>query len=237
MSIDAAAVPPPPEQGLAHPTAEMAVGVTVGMIPIVGGPAAAVIQRLMAVPHEHRMQTWFEQVAAAINELAEREQLTPEQLFEDDRFTDAVFQASRIATVSHQKEKLESLRHGLLHSIGDDAPTVDEQARFFRFVDELTPTHMLILRHLDDPVASFTRDGRQPTEYMAGARSAVLEDAFPDLFRDQRDWYELLVADLVAAHLVSSGLGGVVTGRGMYDPLTTLLGRRFLAFVTGSGRE
>jgi hypothetical protein len=72
-------------------------------------------------------------------------------------FVDAVVNATRAAQATHQSEKLDALRNGVLHSLDEDAPTLDEQARFFRLVEQLTPAHLRMLRFLNDPGPHSTR--------------------------------------------------------------------------------
>jgi hypothetical protein len=119
----------------------------------------------------------------------------------------------------------------VLHSIAPDAPTADEQTRFFRLVEDFTPAHLRVLSFFDDPGAAFDTAGIPRPSYIAGAPSQLLEDGMPEL-RGQRDWYELLAADLGAANLLARDpLHGLMTASGMWQPSTSAMGKRFLSFI------
>lgn len=49
--------------------------------------------------------------------------------------------------------------------------------------------------------------------------------------RGRSDWYALLFADLTAAQLLNGTLGGMMSADGMWQPIATPLGQRFLAFI------
>jgi hypothetical protein len=157
--------------------------------------------------------------------------LTFEQLADDPVFTDAVINATRAAQATHQDEKLDALRNGVLNSLGPGAPSVDEQSRFFRLVEEFGVAHLTMLTFLNDPGGWFDDHGLQKQTYMMGGRGNLLEEAIPE-FRGNRSWYDLLAHDLDTASLTQSNLHVTMTGSGMWESCATPLGSRFLAFIT-----
>lgn len=223
----------PPEKSTAREIVEAAVEGAVGMVPIVGNPLAVALGLSMGWAYNKRMQAWLADLAHAVTELQEVSEAWSsfEDLAEDDVFVDAVIHASRAAQATHQAEKLTALRNGVLNSLGADAPAVDEQARFFRLVDQFTAAHLTLLTLLDDPGAAFDGEGVPRPEYYSGSRSRLAED-FPPFIGKPAEWLELLASDLASARLiVVSSLSGMITGSGVWDPVTSPLGRRFLEFV------
>jgi hypothetical protein len=142
-----------------------------------------------------------------------------------------VINATRAAQATHQQEKLDALRNGVLNSLGPDAPALDEQSRFFRLVEEFGVAHLTMLTFLHDPAGWFDTHGLEKQTYMMGGRGHLLEAAIPE-FRDNRSWYDLLARDLDTAALTQSNLHITMSGSGMWQSCTTPLGARFLAFIT-----
>lgn len=109
---------------------------------------------------------------------------------------------------------------------------MDEQRRFFRLVDEFSPSHLRMLVFLADPARTLEHAGITSEQYIAAGRSAVLE-RLPE-FSDQREWYDLVAGDLATAGLAQPNLHTVMTGAGVYQDSTTPLGKRFLRFIDAS---
>ncbi len=207
------------------------------MIPVAGNPLAVALAVAMGWTYNRRLTQWMEDLAEAVTELQERTiGLSLEELAEDDAFADAVIAATRAAQATHIEEKLEALRNGVLNTLGPDAPTLDEQARFFRLIDQFTPAHLRLLAFLNDPAAIFDAAGLPRPDLMSGGRGHLLEEGMPE-FKGRRDWYDLLDRDLAAASLTNhGGLHVIQTGASLWNPATSDLGRRFLAFITDPRR-
>lgn len=226
MSIE-----PPPSKSTGRQIAETGVEAGLSAVPLVGGPAAVVLKAALSRAYDRRTEDWLASLAEEVNRLSGRvDGLSVEQMSEDPVFVDAVVNATRAALASHNHEKLAALRNGVLHSLDNDAPSADEQARFFRLVDEFTAAHLRLLMFLDNPQGVFDRNGISPPDLYAGPRSAMLEAALPE-FADRSDWYELLFGDIRNASLVNGELTAMQTGRSLLNPITTPLGKRFLAFI------
>lgn len=216
-----------PKKSNSRVALEKASEAVASAVPFVGGPLAIVLVTAMNWSISRRTDDWLEALAAEVK----RQGLVLEDLADQPPFVDAVVTATRAAQATHQKEKLEALRNGVLHSVGQEAPDVDEQARFFRLVEEFTAGHLSLLSFLDDPAGTFDRLGlERPNIYMGGRGDLV--EHLPG-FGGRRDWYALLLSDLDAAKLANIGnLGTTMTGAGMWQRTTTPLGHRFLRFIS-----
>lgn len=226
----------PPDKPKARELAEQAVIAGAGMIPIAGSPIAVAFAVAMGWSYNKRMRAWLDDLAAAVSDLqdAHGEALSMDDLADNDVFTDAVVNATRAAQATHQEEKLQALRNGVLHSIGPEAPSVDEQARFFRLVEDFTPAHLRLLSFLNDPGDVFDASGIPRPRFMSAAPTAIVEAGMPE-FQGRRDWYMLLAADLSGAQLTNRALTGMMTEAGLWQPYTSPLGQRFLAFISDDG--
>lgn len=226
----------PPAKSTAREVTETAVESAVGMVPIVGSPLARSFAIAMGWTYNRRMQQWLEDLADEVSKLQARtEGLAFDDLANDEVFVDAVVNATRAAQATHQDEKLEALRNGVLHSLGADSPTIDEQSRFFRLVEQFTPAHMRLLAFLHDPGAIFDEAGIARPNLTMGGRSQLLEQALSE-FKGRRDWYDLLTLDVTAAQLTNGGdLHVTQTGGSLWEPATSALGERFLKFISPVG--
>jgi len=224
----------PPEKSTARELIEKAVEGSAGIVPIVGGPLAVALALAMGWAHSRRMDAWMSDVAEAITELQEATEDWPsfEELAEDAVFVDAVVNATRAAAATHQSDKLEALRNGILNSLGPEAPSADEQARFFSLVDQFTPSHLRLLAFLHDPAAAFVEAGiASPTVGPIGSRSLLL-DQHPEFKDAPGHWLQLLRDDLAGAHLTAPWeLQTMLSGDRRWESATTPLGSRFLAFI------
>ena len=223
----------PPHKSTAREITERVVEGAAGMVPLAGSPVAVAFAVAMGWTYNRRMTAWFDQLAEAIAELQERtEGLSFEELAQDEGFVDAVVAATRAAQATHAEEKLDALRNGVLNSLGPDAPSLDEQARFFRLVEQFTPAHLRLLTFLDDPGAIFDAAGIARPDLLSGGRADLIEAGLPE-FAGRRDWYDLLDRDLTAASLTNhGGLHAMQTGASLWVSATSGLGKRFLAFIS-----
>lgn len=133
--------------------------VILNLTPIVGSALAALLDAVFEAPLSKRRAEYLRAVGEKVRELLEKyEVLTPEALSKNDMFVTAVAQGAQIALRAHQEEKIETL----LNAIGSAAIVdIDEdiQQMFLRFIDELTPTHLRILKYLQDPPTWHQRFG------------------------------------------------------------------------------
>jgi hypothetical protein len=119
-------------------------------IPIGGGAAVEFFNVLITPPIEKRRQQWMTEIASAIDQLQkENAELLP-RLQKDTAFHSLLLQASWAAVRNHHAEKLLALKNAVVNSARDAGPSDDLQLLFVRYVDELTPTHLVVLRFLMD---------------------------------------------------------------------------------------
>ena len=116
----------PPKKSTGREGTEKTIEGGAGKVPLVGSAIAAAFTYAVGYAFNNRMQQWYDDVASAIQELQDREEVLDfDQLADDPVFVDAVVHATRAAQGTHQREKLDALRNGIINSIGPGAPSVD----------------------------------------------------------------------------------------------------------------
>lgn len=222
----------PPRKSTAREVTEQAIVAATSAVPVAGSPLAVAFSMAMGWTYNRRMQDWLDDLAEAVSELQgeQGESLDFEDLAGDPVFVDAVVNATRCAQATHQEEKLDALRNAVVNSIGQDSPGIDEQARFFRLVEQFTPAHLRLLSLLHDPGAVLDSGGIERPNFAMGGRSSIIE-LLPE-FSGNAAWYQLLANDLASAGLTNhGGLNTTISGPSLWLSTTTELGNRFLRFI------
>ncbi len=95
--------------------------------------------------HEARLEKWRESVYETLIELINKKGLTIDDLRNNVEFITILKQCMLVASRNHQEEKLQLLKNIILKSI-DSSFQTDYKLIFNRLVDELTITHIKILK-------------------------------------------------------------------------------------------
>ncbi len=120
-------------------------------IPGVGGPLSELFSLVITPSLEKRRDKWIESIGEALKALeAKVEGFKIENLKDEEAFVSTVMQASQAAIRNHHKEKLEALRNTVLNAALPNAPEQNLQHVFFRIVDSFTPSHLKLLKRLDE---------------------------------------------------------------------------------------
>jgi hypothetical protein len=228
-----------PKKSTKRELVEAAVEGAAGMVPIAGSPMAVAFAVAMGWTYNKRMTLWLDDLAKAVDDLQQKldAPLSFEELAEHPAFIDSVVHATRAAQATHQQQKLDALRNAVLNSTLVGAPDVDEQARFFRLIDQFTPAQLRMLAYLNDPAGWYQRHNIEQQQFMTGSRLHALQAALPEF--GSQDWALLVAKDLADNSLLIANLTGMVSGGAVYDALTTPLAKRLLAFIDDprEGRE
>lgn len=132
----------------------MVVKIALGFVPWVGGALAEVVGHLNN-DLARRQEFWMVQVSEAINALQKRSGLTVDELMKNEAFTSFLLQATPIALRNHQKEKITTLKNALT-SVGNPEFSDEDLAfQFLRYIDELTVSHLTILRIIANRADAF----------------------------------------------------------------------------------
>ena len=225
---------PPEEKSRARQFTETALEAATSSVPFAGGALAVLLAKAFSRTYEKRLRNWMEQLADVVQHLMDRvDDLDVEELANDDDFMDAVATATRSAERTSAKIKLQALQNALLNVGLGYAPDVDKRTIYLRYIDELTPSHLTLLRFLDGPTRWFDEHDLQWPNVYAGGLMAVVQVAFPAWATDE-SFLDTLAADLQARALIENpSLRAIMTARGLEAQRTTPKGRDFMQLITG----
>ncbi|HYN81834.1 MAG TPA: hypothetical protein VES88_10065 [Gemmatimonadaceae bacterium] len=208
----------------------------ISSVPIAGGIGAELFSILVRTPYDRRADEWMREVSERLRKLSEQDESRFRNLLEDEDFASLIISATQIALRTNRTAKVRLLANAVDNSArGVDIPA-DLQLLFVRFVDELTLTHLAVLRFL-----------------LRSADKLEAVDSYEELYglflreitdECEREEFRLFCNDLQARMLArfSAGLDDfpgvassnvIVTDNSGGGPkiVVTELGRRFLRFI------
>ncbi|MEA9759786.1 hypothetical protein VDF70_12055 [Xanthomonas campestris pv. raphani] len=193
-------------------------------IPLAGGLAVEVLQRLFQAPLDKRREEWLNLLAGRI-ELLERRGIDIEQLSNNDSFVSAVLSASQVALKTHTQEKLDALRAALTNVAIGQSPGDALEHIFLDLIESLPALEISLLRFAATPF-----EGRNA---MTRTLRDKLEESHPDI-KSSGAVYELLWLDLAKRGLITvDNLQESPLALSMKTKtLTSDIGARFLKFIT-----
>lgn len=211
---------------------EVASEGAIGAVPFLGSLLAATLSALFSATQESRTREWMEEMAEVVQALIDRvEGLEAEDLARNAAFYDAAVAATRTATATSARAKHQALQNALFNVGIGDGLDADKRAIFLRYLDELTPSHIALLRLADDPPAWFETRG---LTWPDGALLGVIKAAFPSWAVDE-SFIDTLAADLSSRGLTDGlPLRVMMTDSGVRAQRTKPKGHEFIAFISGA---
>jgi hypothetical protein len=205
----------------------------VSQLPIVGAPIAEILPLIIAPPLEERRNEWLKSLGERLKTLEEKVAgFKLEDLQSNETFITTAMHASQAAIRNHQKEKLEALRNAVLNAALPNPPEEELQLIFLTYVDSLTPSHLTILKFLDEPKEWGTSHGITYPNWHMGSISSALEYAFSEL-HDKREIYDVYIRDLYSRGLTTTdSVHTTISGPSILASRTTAMGKQFLTFTS-----
>lgn len=202
----------------------------VAAIPVLGGSLQTLAEAVIAPSLTKRREAWLRKLAELMAELHEKvEGFDPASLAGDEVFVTAVADASRIAMGTHLEQKLEMLKNCLARMAVEEHRDDFLDLQLFRFVDDLTPEHFVVLQYLSNPGAWFDAKGLARPNLYAGSPKTLLDAADVPVAGAS---LQIVLRDIDDRSLANtSSLGTMMTENGMWQSLTTELGDELLRFV------
>ncbi len=155
--------------------------------------ASDLFEYFIKPPLQKRLEKWQEDIAVALRYLEDNQGIKLETLQNSEQFITIIAQATSVAIRNHQREKLDALINSIMNSALNPNMDDDLQLMFIRFIEELTPSHLYLLRffvsHEDDlkPLTSY------PSIY------ELISDA---AYLFSKDQFKMLVGDLNTRGLI-----------------------------------
>lgn len=220
-----------PPQEAAGDAAHAVVRAGLSAIPVIGGSAVELLNRLITPPLERRLVRWREEVGEGLRQLEQKRGVELEVLGQDEAFVDTVMHASQAAMRNSQEEKRSALRNAVLNAALPEAPEASLREMFIGWIDDLTVWHLRILKLFENPTSWAERHGIQYPGAFSRSLAQILEAAIPEM-RGRRSIYDQVWQDLNQRGLVNtSSLQGMMTADGALARRTTDLGDAFLRFI------
>ena len=156
--------------------------------------AVELFERFVIPPYQKRSQKWMEEVTEALRKIEKEHGILLETLQNDERFITVMLQASTIAVRSHQREKINALKNVVMNSALSSNIGEDLELIFVRFIDELTPTHLYLLKFFVDNEDEIKPLKSYPEVYRLLASK--------DIKSIPQDEFKMLLGDLVTRGLI-----------------------------------
>ena len=201
-------------------------------------PGASLIADLvLASPFQDRLIDWLRDFAEKFERLCERvESIDSKTLVKDEAFRTTFFNAMRLVTYTHRKEKHEMLRNAVLNSALPDAPVDDERTVFLNLVEEFSVLHMLVLKTFRHPgIANLSGfsidDGNWRNNAGVFELFEFIQKEFPEIDLGF-DFYVHVLSEFHTRELISNthSKRGEFSRMSHHPELTTF-GHRFLKFI------
>jgi hypothetical protein len=192
--------------------------------PLAGDVAAEFFRATIAAPLDARCESWFNKVAALVNEAVERtDNLTLDSVIEDAAFQSAIAAAWLAATRTAFDQKLDALSNAVANFVGLDVAAQHTAFIFIQFIDDLQPAHLTLLSY---------------SEWKRARGSTALPDD-PTLSHSLQRWFpewdvafiKQLLAELDQRGLIAGTTVGATAEGEEMRPAITQLGRDFLHFI------
>jgi hypothetical protein len=200
------------------------------LVPYLGGPLGVALGEFFERTATRRIRALFDDVFARLATLESFENsLTSGSLSDAESFMTVLLDALKTCERTTSASKFEALRNAILNSWVSTEP-VDLQLIFIRYVEELTPSHLQLLKLLKDPRGFFMKNGIDWPNIDMGSKKQLVAAAMPSW---APEFTNQLSVDLQQRGIVgNSSLGAITTAASLATPSTTKYGADFLTFIS-----
>jgi hypothetical protein len=221
-----------PKAGIAD-AGHLAVRIALSTVPVIGGAAKELFNTVIAPPLAKRQAEWMDSIAQRLTELEKQyDGFEIENLIDNENFISTVFFTTTLNIRTHQEEKIRALENAVLNSALSINIEEDLQHIFLNFIDELTPTHLIVLKYFASPKAWLESKNETIPNFSFGGQNAIFNIAFPELKKNQ-EFAKRIVDDLSERGLAQDwqAMHIGVTATTIFAPRITQLGNQFLSFI------
>jgi len=231
----------PPSSTSKGDIVHVGIKAAVGMVPFAGSVLSETFQAAVSSPAEKRHANWMAELTDAVNELLDRcEELTPEQLGQNEVFLTTVIAATQSAMLTERLEKLQILKAVVLQAGSGTVLSEVVRNTFLELVGRYTPEHVNMLQHLDNQTSlrqAFNRVSKSDPKLIhtsSEEKSVKIEDLAPYLLPELlNEIASEIFTDLHRDRLCRGSEGFSCPYQPtMETPITTKRGKEFLKFVS-----
>ena len=205
---------------------------TLTNFPGISAPAKVIFNWLFGSSYEKRLERWRAEIGETVRKLHEVWGISYKDLLTNEDFHSVVYQATIIATKTHQEEKLESLRIAIENTVL--APKLVESKRkvFLNLIDNFSEMEIRILHYLDDPMLHLDCEKKKDIDRPRKLNLIELVlMKFPEYSKDF-NFIKFVLNDLNSKQLLTDDVFISIDPKYKIHPSTTQLGREFVQFIT-----
>lgn len=209
-------------------TAQAIARAGIAAIPVIGGPINQVLSLVLAPAVGRRRDEWLKELADALDQMEKHVAgFRVEKLADNEAFVSATIQATLIAIGTHQREKREYLRNGLLNIAKGITSDEIKQQVFLNAIEEFTPAHIKALNVIWRGGGLNIGWDKNSIPMMQRTYSSAIEILVPEV-KGQTSLIGAVVADLRNRGFSNLGAPDLAFPQG---GIITNLGIEFLKFV------
>ncbi|MBC8393258.1 MAG: hypothetical protein H8E17_11920 [Deltaproteobacteria bacterium] len=192
----------------------------ISLVPVFGGAASEIFNSLIVPPIEMRRNEWMEEISSILEALENKYDVKTSSLSDDPEFIDIVFQATRVALKTSNKEKRINLRNMILNSAIKTEKENAYQEIFIRLLDEMTAAHMSFLKMIDSA-----------REWHTTLSSGFINSGTGSPLEEDSLLYKIVWKDFVNLGLIESDQPFPDGEKKLIKCKVTELGSRFISFI------
>jgi hypothetical protein len=202
-----------------------------GSVPVLGAAASEIFSTIITPPLEKRRIEWMNQVASRLDELEKLNQISFEELMNDDHFIDVVIQTTSLVLKTSEKEKIEAYKNALINTSLNFEIEETISKIYINQLENFTVWHLKIIKLIDNPKEYFEKLGINPQTNISGSLSQIIFQAFPEL-KTQKELLDVIWSDLKSAGFHNSGeVQSSMSGSNVLMSRTTQFGKKFIEFI------
>lgn len=167
---------------------------------------------------QRRFERWKQRVDERLSKLEESQK---DAAFRDDCFATALMRATQMAAETGE-EKTVYLANAVQY-VAENSISEDRMIIFLNCLQRYTVSHFLILKYFEDP-SKYAEPGRS---YWAGSMMTLFNDRYPNF---DNSLQRIIIRDLFQDGFSNTDSNGTMSGNGMLEKRTTMLGDEFLRF-------
>jgi len=215
-----------PESKSKADLAKSVTEIALSLVPILGGPAAAILQQIPG-PLMKRQVQWFNALSEKLEALG-KTALTMEAIREGGPVLDCLLDAVQAAQRTSSEEKRQALVGCVVSAVEADSIRRAAIQMEIQRLEGMTEWHLRLLRLAHAPQEELFRLGRKYECYLMSSLIGLIEAAYPELRSDQ-DFVRRIWQDLFDMGLVSTeGLMTMMSASGAFGIHTAHMGKALI---------
>ena len=174
---------------------------------------------------QRRFESWKQMLDERRSKLEESRR---EAVFSDDCFATALMRATQMAAETSE-EKMVYLANAIKF-VAENSISEDHIIIFLNCLQRYTVSHFRILKYFEDP-SKYAEPGKS---YWAGSMMTLFDDRYPNF---DKSLQRIIMRDLFQDGFSNTDSNGTMSGSGMTEKRTTILGDEFLRFCGMGGND